>query len=532
MNISFKYAAQLAYAGYQGYSDQVDGWQLGLPNNPNIESTFDDGDGDGNGFRGGGTGAYARVYSNENTVVVTFSGTNSGNDVRDWPTFGYYQQAAMRNWTDRIVHQAMADGKNIVFTGDSLGGLLAQREQRLYGGDSIAFNSSGLLQSDIDKLNQQSTDWVNAGGAFYEGGSRIYVNADGQILENLGSYTGSVYTVPTQVGYQLQSLYEDMKTYGYDDVRMGQILELQVRAHREGMAEVVNYINIFGEPILGKLDLSWYKEHGYPGEGGGTEQDSANVPLLIVKGQVANGKYHDAAGIVAAMKLDGNPNAQKAVDTFFGMDRDKYSFNQSNLNTLGNIRSVQGVAHEYLLAPDDPTFIDATLSFQDMANGYFLEDNEHGVRWRITASGRVHPDDLDKYQKQCEYYERLHSDTILRALPSEEAFKRKEYESSGYVPIANLPNTIKTENSGTDFENFVATLGKIKNTRNNVFENFSGFGADGLNGAGLEKMGGSILGEEATKVAQGLSKADLFMDVINTRGFEELFKSMQVRNDE
>ncbi len=522
MNISFKDAAQLAYAGYQGHSDQVDGWQLGLLNHPSIKSTFDDGD--GNGFFGSGTGAYARVYSNEAIVVITFSGTNTKNDVRDWPTFGAYQQAAMRNWTDRIVHQAMADGKNIVFTGDSLGGLLAQREQRLYGGDSIAFNTAGLLKSDIDKISQQRDAWINGGGAAYEGGARIYVNADGQILENFGGYTGTVYTVPTQMGYQLQSLYEDMKIYGYDDVRMGQISELQLRAHIEGMAEVANYINIFGEPILGKLDLSWYKEHGYPGEGGGTEKDTADVSLLIVKGEVSVKDYHNAAGIVAAMKLEGNPEAQKAVDTFFGMDRDKYSFNQNNLNTLGNLRSIQGVAHEYLLAPDDPTFIDATLSFQDMANGYALEENEFGVWWRITASGQVHPDDVDKYQKQYEYYERLHSGTILRALPPEEAFKfkRKEHENSDYIHIADLPNSIKKESIGTDFEDIVAALGGIKDTRNNVFGNFASFGADIPKGVGLGKMGVSILGEEA----------DLFKDAINTGEFKALFESMQLRNDE
>jgi hypothetical protein len=85
-----------------------------------------------------------------------------------------------------------------------------------------------------------------------------------------------------------------------------------------------------------------------------------------------------------------------------------------------------------------------------------------------------------------------------------------------------LPNTIKKESSGTDFEGIVATLGQIKDNRNNVFGDFSSFGVDVLKGIGLGKMGVSILGEEA----------DLFKDTINTGEFKELSESMQLRNDE
>jgi hypothetical protein len=199
---------------------------------------------------------------------------------------------------------------------------------------------------------------------------------------------------------------------------------------------------------------------------------------------------------------------------------DTYSSDQNNLNTLEGIklatknykmnqedekelRDVQGVAHKYLLAPDDPAFIDATLSLQDMANGYYLEYNEYGVKRRITASGKVHPDDLVKDQKQQEY-EKLHSDAILRTLTPEEEFKGQVHEGTDYVPIASFLNNIKKVSSGTDYPDFAATLGEIRDTKNNIFEDVASFGVDVLKGVvGLAKTGVSILGEEAEREAPG-----------------------------
>lgn len=411
------------------------------------------------------TGLYVELYQNNRNrqLVIVTRGTvefhfddyaaDIGLALHGIPP----QYTDFRNYVDSVRRDYA--GTEVSITGHSLGGALVQlydAEMALTGGTQIAgttFGAPGMADVVHD-------NWLTE---LAERGYNLY-NMD-SFGKTLAVYNNVRVGDPFAIGKQLgkTTVFPKDGYYGLD-------------AHR-----IINYYNT----------SEWYQQ-------GGGEKNS--VP-----------NYHDAAGIVAAMKLDGNPNAQKAVDTFFGMDGDQ-------------IRSVQGVAHEYLLAPDDPTFIDAELSFQDMANGYSLEENEFGVRWRITASGRVHPDDVDKYQKQYEYYERLHSDTILRALPPEEAFKfkRKEHENSDYIHIADLPNTIKKESIGTDFEDIVAALGGIKDTRNNVFENFASFGADIPKGVGLGRMGVSILGEEA----------DLFKDAINTGVFKALFEAMQLRNDE
>ena len=72
-------------------------------------------------------------------------------------------------------------------------------------------------------------------------------------------------------------------------------------------------------------------------------------------------------------------------------------------NDLKYLRDTQGVEPKYILSPTDPAFVDATLSYRDIANGYHLEYNENGILWRIKASGEIHPDDLAKYQQQQEY---------------------------------------------------------------------------------------------------------------------------------
>lgn len=165
-------------------------------------------------------------------------------------------------------------------------------------------------------------------------------------------------------------------------------------------------------------------------------------------------------------------------------------------NDVDYLRGVQSVSHKYLLAPDDPAFIDATLSLQDMANGYYLEDNEYGIKWRVTASGRVYPDDLAKYQKQQEYYERLHPDAILGVLKPEKKFKGQVHEDADYVPIASFINNIKTVSSGTDYPDFAAILGEMRDTKINIFEDVASFGVDILKGViDLAKTEVSILGE-------------------------------------
>jgi len=55
--------------------------------------------------------------------------------------------------------------------------------------------------------------------------------------------------------------------------------------------------------------------------------------------------------------------------------------------------------------PQSPVFINPTLSHQNILDGYRLRENplKIGLSWRVTASGRVHPDDL----KQCNRQEEI-----------------------------------------------------------------------------------------------------------------------------
>ncbi|WP_371363628.1 hypothetical protein SRRS_45080 [Sporomusa rhizae] len=52
--------------------------------------------------------------------------------------------------------------------------------------------------------------------------------------------------------------------------------------------------------------------------------------------------------------------------------------------------------------PQSPVFINPTLSHQNILDGYRLRENplKIGLSWRVTASGRVHPDDVKQYIKQ------------------------------------------------------------------------------------------------------------------------------------
>lgn len=64
------------------------------------------------------------------------------------------------------------------------------------------------------------------------------------------------------------------------------------------------------------------------------------------------------------------------------------------------------IKQAYRLAPDNDAFVDAELTDEDKANGYELETNENGVKWRICGT-RIHPDDLAKYLRQQEYFGRI-----------------------------------------------------------------------------------------------------------------------------
>jgi len=57
------------------------------------------------------------------------------------------------------------------------------------------------------------------------------------------------------------------------------------------------------------------------------------------------------------------------------------------------------------IAPTDSRFVDATISLEDIGNGYTLDYNPNGILWRINAAGIPHPDDLEKFYEQQEIHQ-------------------------------------------------------------------------------------------------------------------------------
>ncbi|HEY3423569.1 MAG TPA: hypothetical protein VGL27_02140 [Negativicutes bacterium] len=55
---------------------------------------------------------------------------------------------------------------------------------------------------------------------------------------------------------------------------------------------------------------------------------------------------------------------------------------------------------ETILGPANPAFIDAWLSYKDIANGYMLAYNPNGILWRVNAAGIPHLEDLEKFYEQ------------------------------------------------------------------------------------------------------------------------------------
>ena len=75
-------------------------------------------------------------------------------------------------------------------------------------------------------------------------------------------------------------------------------------------------------------------------------------------------------------------------------------------DTFGiKIKSISERIFEYLLGPQNPAFIHATLNHQDIRNGYTLAYNPNGILWRINAAGDPHPDDLYQFYQQQEIHQ-------------------------------------------------------------------------------------------------------------------------------
>ena len=67
---------------------------------------------------------------------------------------------------------------------------------------------------------------------------------------------------------------------------------------------------------------------------------------------------------------------------------------------------------QYVLGPTNPAFVDATLSYKDIAWGYRLEYNPNGILWRVSAAGIPHPDDYDNFIEQNRVIESTTNRTI------------------------------------------------------------------------------------------------------------------------
>ena len=76
-------------------------------------------------------------------------------------------------------------------------------------------------------------------------------------------------------------------------------------------------------------------------------------------------------------------------------------------NNIG-LEAVQGITTnsieaQYTIAPDDPAFLDARLSLEDIRNGYRLQYNPNGILWRVNLANMPHPYDLRNFYRQQEY---------------------------------------------------------------------------------------------------------------------------------
>ena len=69
------------------------------------------------------------------------------------------------------------------------------------------------------------------------------------------------------------------------------------------------------------------------------------------------------------------------------------------------------------IAPTNSAFIDATISWEDIGNGYTLDYNSNGILWRVNAAGKPHPDDLEKFYEQQEIIQG-YSDNLTAKLKS------------------------------------------------------------------------------------------------------------------
>ena len=103
-----------------------------------------------------------------------------------------------------------------------------------------------------------------------------------------------------------------------------------------------------------------------------------------------------------------------------------------------------------MLGPCNPAFVDATLSYQDMADGLHLETNPNGVLWRVNSAGIPTYQDLNNYFEQNRVVEATDNHTVEEIKPSLESVSQAIRAEAGKTeprsePISNKPLILTRE---------------------------------------------------------------------------------------
>ncbi|MBU2700526.1 hypothetical protein Ga0466249_001618 [Sporomusaceae bacterium BoRhaA] len=94
---------------------------------------------------------------------------------------------------------------------------------------------------------------------------------------------------------------------------------------------------------------------------------------------------------MAAFRSSGLANSS------FNFKVDNYLFNPDEAHGFNDVWRKN---FEILLGPNNAAFVDATLSYKDIALDYRLEYNQNGILWRVSAAGIPHPDDYNSFIEQ------------------------------------------------------------------------------------------------------------------------------------
>lgn len=126
-----------------------------------------------------------------------------------------------------------------------------------------------------------------------------------------------------------------------------------------------------------------------------------------------------------------------------------------------------------MLGPCNPAFVDATLSYQDMADGLHLETNPNGVLWRVNSAGIPTYQDLNNYFEQNRVIEATDNHTVEEIKPSLESVSQAIREEAGKTeprsePISNKPLILtrkQQEHINNPFAEILLANGLPLNTR-------------------------------------------------------------------